>query len=159
MKQAKRWKRTKDPSAKVISALVTEVNDLKSMINEKGSKLQANATNNESKGKPKLFVPDWRVENKGEQVDHDGTTWYWCHHHKKEGLFDGMYMPHKECDHDAWVKKKKERWGNKRKNGNDSSTSGSKKLALTDSMKQALVTEGNMTCEQATALWSKVTEN
>ena len=160
MKQAKRWKRSKDPSSEVISALVTEVQDLKAMLT-KGAKGQANATNNLSTAKKsKLFVPEWRVENKGESCTVDGTTWHWCSHHKREGLFDGMYMPHKECDHDAWAKKKKERWGkNKSTASNVSAGNSSTKLQLTDSMKQALITEGNMTSEQATALWSKIQEN
>ena len=46
MKQAKRWKRSKDPSVKVMSALVTEVNYLKAILTN-GTKPQANATNND----------------------------------------------------------------------------------------------------------------
>ena len=65
MKQAKRWKRSEDPSSKVISALVTEFNDLKAMLTN-GAK-QVNATNNElGIKKPKLFAPEWRVVNKVE---------------------------------------------------------------------------------------------
>ena len=160
MKQAKRWKRSEDPSSKVISALVTEVNNLKAMLTS-GARRHAHMHTHEPKGKkPKLFVPDWRIENKGETCTVDGTTWHWCPHHKREGLFDGMYMPHKECDHDAWAKKKKERWGsNKNKTSHDSTRNNSTKLQLTDSMKQALITEGNMTSDQATALWSKIQEN
>ena len=62
-------------------------------------------------------------------------------------------MNHKPAEHDAWAKKKKDFWNNKNKNKNNSS---SNKLTLTDSMKQALMTEANMSAEQAQACWSKV---
>ena len=72
-----------------------------------------------------------------------------------------MYMPHKACDHDEWKRKKEERQGKKRKANNNSTGDSSSKsnLQLTETMRQALVTEGNMTDKQATALWSKIAEN
>ena len=72
-----------------------------------------------------------------------------------------MYMPHKACDRAEWKRKKEERWGKKRSNPDDSTSNSSSKptLQLTETMKQALVTEGNMTAEQATDLWSKIAEN
>ena len=94
-------------------------------------------------------------------MDKDGKTWWWCPHHKAEGLFDGLYVTHKPEDHDEWKKDKR----NYRRNKNSSSSSetdsnsGSKKLQLTESMKQALMTDGNMTEEQATALWTKILGN
>ena len=160
MKLAKRWKKTEDKESKFISALVTEVNDLKALL----TKTQPNATESKQKStkkKDKLFVDEWRIVNKGESCTRDGATWHWCPHHKREGLYDGMYMPHKACDHDEWKRKKEERWGKKRSNPNDSTSDSSSKptLQLTETMKQALVTEGNMTDEQATALWSKIAKN
>ena len=72
-------------------------------------------------------------------------------------------MPHKPSEHDEWKKKKDEkRAAQKGKRNGDSSSSskGSKsKLQLTDAMRNALVTDGNMTAEQANALWSKLQEN
>ena len=74
-------------------------------------------------------------------------------------------MPHKPEDHDEWAKKKKEKADRRKKNksGNsdgDSGGSGGKKkkskLQLTDGMKQALVSEGNMSEDEATALWNSV---
>jgi hypothetical protein len=70
-------------------------------------------------------------------------------------------MPHKAFDHDEWKRKKKERWGKKRTAANNSTgdSSSKSKLQLTESMRQVLVTEGNMSAEQATSLWSKMAEN
>ena len=154
MNLASRWKKTEDPSAKVISALTTKITDLE-------QKFQANATNNVNFGasKPKLHIPVWRTENKGEMCQRDRNTWYWCPHHKKEGLFDGLYMPHKPEEHDAWAKKKKEEREKRSRSKDDSSSESKPKLQLTDSMRQALVTNGYMTPEQATVLWTRMMGN
>ena len=150
MKLAKRWKKTEEKESKMISALVTEVNDLKALL--MSNKPQANATENkpqQSKKKDKLFVDEWRIINKGKSCTRDSATWHWFPHHKREGLYDGMYMPHKACDHYEWKRKKEERQGKKRKANNNSTGDSSSKsnLQLTESMKQALVTEGNMSEE------------
>ena len=163
---AKRWKKTEDPAAKIISALMTKVASLEGKVTSSTSNHHANAT--DSKPKPKLHIPEWRTIKKGDKVDKEGKTCWWCPHHKKEGLFDGLYMPHKPSEHDEWKKKKDERLAARRsaKNGSSSANStksnGGKnknKLELTDAMKNALVTDGNMTEEQATALWAKLQEN
>lgn len=72
-------------------------------------------------------------------------------------------MPHKPEEHDAWVEKKKERAAKRKaKNGGKSGNSDGKskesksKLHLTDAMKQALVSQGNMSEDEATALWNSV---
>ena len=91
-------------------------------------------------------------------MERDGKTWHWCPHHYKEGLFDGLYMPHKPCDHDAWVEDKKAKAA-KRKNkkqGGKSDKNNKSKSELTDSMKQALVAQGNMSEDEATALRNSV---
>ena len=159
MSNANRWKKTEDPSAKLISALVTQVKSLEDKL-EKGTPLKANATNHSSgtNGKEKLLIPEWRTKNEGPKCDCDGMTWYWCPHHFKKGLFDGLYMTHKPEDHDAWKLKK---YPNKRPRpeAKSSSANSSSKLQLTESMRNALVTEGNMTPDQATALWTKIQEN
>ena len=90
MSNAHRWKKTEDPSAKLILALVTQVKSLEDKI-EHGTPLKANATNQytDANSKEKLLIPEWRVKNEGPKCDRDGTTWYWCPHHYKKGLFDG----------------------------------------------------------------------
>ena len=53
---------------------------------------------------------------KGASMEKDGKTWYWCPLHVKEGLFDGLYMPHKPEDHDEWARKKKEKAEKQKRN-------------------------------------------
>ena len=97
MFKAQTWKKTEDPSAKVISALTTKLNYLEEKLNS--SAPSALATSAE---KPELKIPVWRTEKKEASVQRDGKTWWWCPHHKKEGLFDGLYMTHKPSEHDEW---------------------------------------------------------
>ena len=68
-------------------------------------------------------------------------------------------MPHKPSDHDAWAKRKKERNEKRKAPKSDNNDSTASKLQLTESMRQALVTGGNMTPDQATTLWAKMQEN
>ena len=98
-------------------------------------------------------------------MEKDGKTWYLCPHHVKEGLFDGLYMSHKPEDHDEWARKKKEKAEKQKRNKSGNSdgdfgcSGGNKKkskLQFTDEMKQALVSEGNMLEDEATALWNSV---
>ena len=68
-------------------------------------------------------------------------------------------MTHKPCDHDEWAQKQKEFYAKKKNkstsgNGNNASAS----LTLTESMKQALMTQGNMSEDQAKACWAKVVQ-
>ena len=146
MLQSGRWKRTEDASSKIISALATEVQNLKQKLAETNTN-QALATTEIKK--PKLMIPQWRTENKGNKVVRDNKTWWWCPHHKKEGLFNGLYMPHKPEDHHKWAQEKKQLLNNKKNNSNSGNN---QKMQLSEAMKQALVTEGNMSDEQATAL-------
>ena len=154
MSKANQWKKTEDPSSKVISALVTKVQSLEDKLGaSKNSSAHATST-----GPSKLRIPVWRTIKEEESVTRDGKTWHWCTKHKKEGLFDGLYMPHKECDHDEWAKQKNEYWKNK-KSSNSTNADKSANLTLSDSLKQALMTEANMTEEQAAACWTKVSGN
>ena len=65
-------------------------------------------------------------------------------------------MPHKPEDHHKWAQEKKNRLSNKKNNSNSGNN---QKVQLSEAMKQALVTEGNMSDEQATALWNKIALN
>ena len=155
MTKAQTWKKTEDPSAKVISALTTKVNFLEEKLNL-ASNNSAHAT---TAGNPKLKIPVWRTEKKGDSVQRDGKTWWWCPHHKKEGLFDGLYMTHKPSEHDEWSRKQKEFYAKKKNKSNSANGSNaSASLTLTDSMKQALMTQGNMSEDQAKACWAKVVQ-
>ena len=65
-------------------------------------------------------------------------------------------MPHKASEHDEWAKNKRKYSKTRNKEDSDSTKSSSQSLSLTESMKQALMSEGNMTAEQAQACWAKV---
>ena len=108
MNLASRWKKSEDPSAKVISALVTQVNNLEQKLARTNNN-QANVTNNSnspSKEIPKLMIDEWRIKHEGPSCVCNGKTWYWRPHHKKAGLFNGLYMIHKPEDHEKWCAKK-----------------------------------------------------
>ena len=158
MKQATRWTKTEDPASKIISALTTKIDNLELALSaHTSSQTTAPST---SDTKPKLRIPEWRTIKKGDKVDRDGKTWWWCPKHKAEGLFDGLYVTHKPEDHDEWSRRNKEARAKKKTAAStNTSTSDSGKLQLTESMKQALMTDGNMTSEQATVLWAKLLGN
>ena len=156
MLQANRWKRTEESSSKIIYPLRTKIEDLQQQVLSASSFQTTVDKNNRG---PKLMIPKWRTINVGASCSRDGKTWWWCPHHSKEGLFNGLYMNHKPEDHAEWAKKKKEMAEKRKARTNSDNNSNRNKLQLIESMKQALVTEGNMTPEQATALWAKISEN
>ena len=60
-------------------------------------------------------MPEWKVTQKGETIDHEGATLHWCKHHiYTEGLRDGLYMSHKPEDHENWKEAKNLRYGKKK---------------------------------------------
>ena len=160
MKLAKTWKKSEDPHSKVITALATQVQTLQNQLKGK-SNSQANATTSGSDNKLKnksdkekaLGFPEWRTKKGKDEVKRDGKTYWWCPHHKREGYFDGLYMPHKPEDHDAWAENKK-KWQEKRKTKKGNEKGKSNSLGLTEALKSALMTEGNMSEEQAKACWA-----
>ena len=92
-------------------------------------------------------------------VERDGKNWWWCPKHVIPGRYDGLYVTHKPEDHEEWVQKKevrKAKFVKERKNdGNgpkDDSEGTNKKLALTDTLKAALLTRCDLTGAQADAL-------
>ena len=64
---------------------------------------QQGAGQNDSGQNKKGWVPiqDWRKTKTDAKVVRNGKTWYWCRHHVKEGDYDGLYVTHKEEDHDS----------------------------------------------------------
>ena len=46
---------------------------------------------------------EWQTEKKGDSVQHNGKTWWWCpQHHEGKGL----YVRHKPENHDKWLASK-----------------------------------------------------
>lgn len=109
MTESNSWKKSKNPSAKIISALATQVSNLEKRLEEHDASAKtalATLDKGQGSGKATLCIPVWRTIKGAMEVTRDRKTWYWCPHHVKEGLFDGLYMPHKECDYEDWAKKK-----------------------------------------------------
>ena len=45
----------------------------------------------------------WQTVHKGDTIENDGVTFTWCPHHKKEGLYDGLYYSsHTPATHSEW---------------------------------------------------------
>ena len=97
-------------------------------------------------------LPVWRTIKKGESIVSDGKTYHWCPHHVLQGKFDGLYMPHKAEEHDAWKAEKKERRDKYNKKSSappsneptPSSVSDAPTLGLSERMKAALLTDCGM---------------
>lgn len=158
MVQATRWKKTEDPSSQIISALTTKVENLEMALST--ATTSSTTTPSATNANPKLRIPVWRTMKTEDKVVRDGKTWWWCPKHKVDGLFDGLYVTHKPEDHDEWSRQQKERRAKKKTAwSTNTSPSDSGNLQLTESMKQALMTDGNMTSDQATALWTKMSVN
>ena len=54
-------------------------------------------------GNKKPRWEEWQMEKKGETVQHNGKTWWWCPQHN-DGK--GLYVRHKPENHDKWLKSK-----------------------------------------------------
>ena len=47
------------------------------------------------------------MKKEGPEKIVDGTTYWWCLHHRLEGVFDGLYMTHRPGhEHDLWKEAK-----------------------------------------------------
>ena len=69
--------------------------------------------------------------------------------HKKEGIYDGLYMPHDEAGHDAWLESKKNYTKSQcGKRGKDcSNKGGTTTLTLTKNMRAAMCVDTGMSCQ------------
>ena len=136
LKELKQWN-TVDPNEAKLISLVTKCDNLEAALQQ----FQANAT---SDSRPARVgrgmtssgeIEAWRKVKKEDSVTRDGTTWYWCPDHKREGDFDGLYVTHKPGKgHQEWLERKNKSKKNK----------GSSKLVLTDKLKSALATKMKM---------------
>ena len=107
---------------------------------------------------PKKLNPARKVKTQNESMMFDGQQMWWCSKHvHPKGEFNGLYMPHQEKDHHIWAaeKKKKKEAYNKanaaRKAAKGKTTTGSDKpsakkspFTISDKLKAALCTAGQM---------------
>jgi hypothetical protein len=120
----------------------------------------------------KTCCPEWQVTKKGSSITQDGKKYVWCpRHHSKDGSINGLYMPAPH-HHDAWAKakaekvekyecSKRDKEGGKGRDGdaspNKKAKTGSQlKLALSDKLTQALVTQHHLSQTKADELFNKV---
>ena len=136
------WKSNETKDAKLL-ALTTQVADLEGLVSKQNNPSSSNdKQSDDSKWVPGAkHVEKWRiVKDKGEECEVNGLTWWWCPHHKLDGVFDGLYVRHRPEDHNDWKKKKNDR----RKPGastDDTKTSVPQKLSMSDKLKSALMTK------------------
>ena len=71
MSLEKNWKKTEDPSSKIVSTLATKVSSLEKLLEGNGS-ATALAT---SSATPKLAFPEWRTKETKDSVNRDGNQW------------------------------------------------------------------------------------
>ena len=130
---------------------------------------KGNATDGSAKS-TKTRCPEWQVTKKGSSLTHEGKMYCWCpHHHLKDGSINGLYMPAPH-DHGAWAKAKAERVEKfkktkRDKEGGKGSGTGSSskkhktdeklKLALSDKLTQALVTQHHLSQTEADEVFNK----
>ncbi len=140
MVHQKLWNKADPKDAKLL-ALTTEVQDLKTQL-----KLNdADGASGSNKRKGNFQLEAWRMKKGEEKKVVDGVQYWWCPHHKREGVFDGLYMPHDPSSgHEEWKRRKEERKSkSKDKKSSTASSAGSEqtpKLQLNDSMKRVLMT-------------------
>ena len=156
------WKNIDAKDSKLV-ALLTKVTNLEEKLKNSSSSSTAG-----QKGRSAYFtLDDWRMKFDGNVSKVvAGKTWHWCKRHIQEGVYDGLYVTHKQEDHDDWVELRKNWNKNKKPSAgapSDSNKSGSTpsadKLTLSNNLKAAMVTNFQCTSEQAEKLWSEVVQD
>jgi len=155
MERRGEWNKV-DPKDAQIMALTTALKDAASA---KG-KVTAGAN---AKGSDTAMVPGysnlllWHTVFKGMTIEKDGATFTWCPHHKKAGLYDGLYYStHTPATHADW-KQGRNDWNAKRKGPKADEaapvpSTAAKTLQVSDSIKTALMTNLCITEEDLTKI-------
>ena len=113
--------------------------------------VQTSTSNFKGAGKRKPNIEEWRMKKTfGPKVERDGKRWYWCEHHKYPGYYDGLYVTHPLEKHSEWQDnqdkmKGRRKYANKQSNNASASDSKDVKLVLSNTVKQALVTDHGFT--------------
>ena len=153
MESMKEWEKV-DPHDAKLTALTTELNELKAARKGNDGADASRKRSNIVGG-----VPEWRTIKKGDTIEHDGKTLYWCPHHKHpQGLFDGLYCWHKPENHDEWKAKfKKPKTSAAPEDTSSKKTEPSnQKLSLNDRLKIVLCTKLMLSDEDAANICKEV---
>ena len=93
-----------DPKDARIMALTTALDN--ASLKKSAHTTSTTGGNNAKMTEDEFFT--WRKTNQGPTAERQGKTWTWCPHHKKEGVFDGLYYcTHTPDTHDEWKAKAK----------------------------------------------------
>ena len=101
----------------VVADLTTRVNNLEGVISHSGSGNTTNTTtislsgqggSKDVPGCPRLAK--LLIVKGEEKITRDGKNYWWCPHHKRYNVYDGMYMDHDPgYGHTAWKAKIEEK--------------------------------------------------
>ena len=84
-------------------ALLTKMKELKELMHASSS-FQTTARRFNG------TIEKWRMSKDfGNKVTCDGQTWWWCRHHRLDGVFDKLYVTHPPKEHDLWQQQKTKR--------------------------------------------------
>lgn len=162
MVHQKLWNKADPKDAKLL-ALTTEVQDLKSQL--KCTAVESSFGSNKRNGNSQLDA--WRMKKGDEKKIVDGIQYWWCPHHKREGVFDGLYMPHDPDEgHAEWQRRKDERKKkskDKKSGGSGNATASSNgpppALTLNDNMKRVLMSRFGCSEDAATNAFSELSSH
>ena len=152
MHKEKSWGKN-DPKDTQLLALQTKVEKLEGT--NKKNKYNGKSTSGTPKtpGTTNSCINPERMKKCGPTKMIDGKLQYWCTQHVcPKGRYDGLYCNHDDLGHPDWQKRKDEFKANKKKGkpsqtGVQTSTNG-RSFKLTDKLKTALCTQGQMSAEQ-----------
>ena len=150
------WTQNETSESK-LAALATRLKTVENNVRNSGS---SSNTPSSSSGKKKYGIDEWRMVKNGSTKIVNGTTYWWCPHHKLDGKYDGLYMTHKPSEHAAWKKdrdKRNDEWKAKRrakKDKENTSPLNEKKLLMSDKLKSVLVTKLQCSDADAEDVWA-----
>ena len=128
-----------DPRDAQIMALTTALKDSKT-----AAPAPAPSRNIDAKKERELCF-EWRTSNKGSTATWKGRLHTWCPHHKKAGVFDGMYYDsHTPATHETWQAAMDVKYGAKKNGKKSAQATGTapndKSLKISEALKNALCT-------------------
>ena len=152
--------------------LVASATRIQKLEGGKNSNPSLNTTNDYIPG---TTIEKWRGIKRGDTIEVDGRTFFWCKHHVIEGKYNGLYVSsHNEANHDLWSSNQKRKISHNNSRAtegaqsspsfsNHASSSGNstattaphqsvnangtsdKRLTLSDKMRSVLLTRAGMT--------------
>ena len=134
-----------------IVALRAELESTKQKFAVASNAYSTIATKNGGGNGRKPNIDAWRMKKSfGDKVMRDGKWFHWCPHHTYPGFYDGLYVTHPPEKHEEWKERQdkmkgREKYSDKsggdKNNGSNPTSSSDTRLVLSDSVKQALITD------------------